>query len=433
MPATVISVARGSAAQAAGVQPGDILLSVGGHTVLDVLDYKFYSYDSSPQITLRRGERELTVRLDKCEGEDAGMEFETYLMDSQKGCSNRCVFCFIDQLPRGMRDTLYFKDDDARLSFLLGNYITMTNLSDADARRIIDMRISPLNISVHAIDPDVRSLMLGTKRGGDSLRHLRSFTEAGIAINAQIVVCPGINDGQALRDTLNALISMHPSVRSVAIVPVGLTRHRDTLYPLKTVTQNAARAIIALVDEARQTARDKTGDALCYAADEFYVKAGQGLPPDEYYGEFHQLENGVGLMRLFELELRAALSSPDDFPAPSPVTIITGAAARPFIDSMVDLMRQKCHNLHCDVFTVHNDFFGQCVDVAGLLCGQDIISQLRGKINTARLLIPDVMLRHGETVFLDDITVVQVARSLAAEIEVVPVDGGAFCDAVFGL
>ena len=432
MPAVITAVDRGGPADRAGVRPGDALLRISGHPVRDVLDYKFYGYDGDPVLTLLRDGAERTVRLRKPEGADVGLEFTTYLMDEQRHCGNHCVFCFIDQLPRGMRKSLYFKDDDARLSFLLGNYITLTNLSDEDAGRMIRMRVSPLNISVHTTDPALRARMLGVPSGGESLRHLYSFAEAGLRLHTQIVLCPGWNDGPALEKTLADLSALYPAVESVAVVPVGLTRHRAGLTPLSPVDEAAARAAIAVIDARRADNLARYGEAVCCAADEFYLKARLPLPGPEYYEGYRQLDNGVGLMALFEEELRAALScEPEELPPPPPLALACGCAAREFMERMVGLVRSRCPGLELEVLPVRNDFFGPAVDVSGLVTGGDLIAQVGRRAEGKRLLLPMVMLRHGETVFLDDVSLSDLRRELRAQPVPVEVDGGAFLDAIF--
>lgn len=433
MASRILSVDRGSPAWKAGLKPGQRLLRINAHPVRDVLDYKFYGYDSCLELEVEgeTGVRRLTVR--KEEGQDLGLEFETYLMDRQKGCANRCVFCFIDQLPKGLRPSLYFKDDDARMSFLLGNYISMTNLSQQDVERIIAMRISPLNISVHTTDPELRSKMLGNPRGGPSLEYLHRFAQAGLRLMCQIVVCPGWNDGQQLAKTLADLAALHPSVESVAIVPVGLTKHRQGLTPLEPVTAERAREILQVVDQARQDCRRQHGEAFLYAADELYLKAGLPLPEAEYYGDYPQLENGVGLLSMFQQQLEGALLMVEPGTAPPPPFVIaTGLSAAPFMERMLDLCRQKCPDLQGRVIPVTNEFFGPWVDVAGLLTGGDIIRQVKGKLRPGeQVWLPDCVLRHGETVFLDDVTVEQMEQQLGAQVRIINVDGGEFCDALF--
>lgn len=425
----ITQVDKGSPAHTYGVRPGDRLVSIDGHLIRDVLDYKFYGYDSRVTLVLEREGARLELTVEKAEGQDLGLDFETYLIDRQKGCANKCVFCFIDQLPRGMRQSLYFKDDDARLSFLMGNYITLTNLSDADVQRIIQMRLSPLNVSVHTTDPELRKLMLGNLRGGESLRHLYALAEAGITLKTQIVCCPGLNDGAQLEKTLADLSALHPAVESIAVVPVGITRHREGLYPLTPMDREKARAVVAVVEQQRQENLKKHGCAIVCGADELYLKAGLPLPGPDYYEGYSQLENGVGLMALFEEELRGALLMEEaNTPAPSPCAIVCGKAAEAFMQRMTDLVRAKCPGLDCPVFGVDNDFFGHTVDVTGLVTGQDIIRQLAGKVQGRRLLVPAVMMRDGQDVFLDDTTPAQIEAALGVRLIKTEIDGGIFLD-----
>ena len=427
----ITRIDKGSPAHTYGICPGDRLVSIDGHIIRDVLDYKFYGYDSKVKLVLERDGQQMELVIEKAEGEDLGLDFETYLMDRQKGCANKCVFCFIDQLPRGMRQSLYFKDDDARLSFLMGNYITLTNLSDADVQRIIQMRLSPLNVSVHTTDPELRKLMLGNLRGGESLRHLYTLAEAGIKLKTQIVCCPGLNDGAQLEKTLADLSGLYPSVESIAVVPVGITAHREGLYPLTPMDKEKALAVVDIVEAQRKENLKKYGCAIVCGADELYLKAGLTLPEPEYYEGYSQLENGVGLMALFEEELRAALLvEEENLPAPSPCAVVCGKAAEAFMQRMVDLIRVKCPELDCPVFGVDNDFFGRTVDVTGLVTGRDIGAQLQDKVQGRRLLVPAVMLRDGQDVFLDDTTPAQLEKVLGAKLIKTEIDGGIFLDTV---
>lgn len=434
MPAKIVHVDQGSPAEKAGISAGWWLQKINGHSIRDVLDYKFYSYDSRLELTLSQEKdgEEKFLSIGKAEGEPLGLDFETYLMDKQRSCANKCVFCFIDQLPKGMRPSLYFKDDDARLSFLMGNYISMTNLSEADVQRIIAMHISPLNVSIHTTNPDLRSRMLGNPRGGASLEYLRRFAQAGLKIMGQIVVCPGWNDGEELERTLEDLAAMHPSIAHVALAPVGLTRYREGLEPLRPVDREKARQIIGVVDKAREKCLKTYGETFFYAADEFYLIAGWPLPGEEYYNGYPQLENGVGLMSLFRQELQGALLMAEPTENPPAFLIATGVSAAPFMEEMVALCKEKCPNLQGRVQPVKNDFFGHGVVVAGLLTGGDIIRQVKDVLRPGEeLWIPDCMLRHGETVFLDDVSVEEMEQKLGTKVRVLPVDGGAFCDAIF--
>ena len=432
MSAIITKIDPRSPAEKAGLQIGETLLTCGGRAIRDVLDYKFYTYD--PQLILEvqgKDGAKRAVKIRKHEGQDLGLEFETYLMDAQKGCANRCVFCFIDQLPRGMRQSLYFKDDDARLSFLLGNYITMTNLSDEDADRIIRMKISPLNISVHTTDPQLRTKMLGNPNGGSSLRHLEAFAKTGVKIHAQVVACPGWNDGDHLKKTLADLSAMYPSVESVAVVPVGITKHRQGLTPLTPVGEKEARDMIEIIDAQRAANLKRYDTAIVTAADEMYLKAHLPMPGPDYYEGYLQLDNGVGLMSLFEEELRGALLMEDeDREAPSPFTIACGMAAAPFMERMVGLIREKCPGLSGKIIGIRNEFFGETVDVSGLVTGGDLLKQLKGNLNGDRLLLPIVMLRDKQNVFLDDVTPQDLERELGVSVYPLEIDGGVFLDAV---
>lgn len=429
----IASVDRGSPAKRAGVKPGETLTAVNGHAVADVLDYKYYTYESRLNLTLSDGRgKTRTVNVTKEDGEDLGLNFETYLMDCARSCANRCVFCFVDQLPPGMRETLYFKDDDARLSFLMGNYITLTNLSEREARRIIDLHISPINISVHSTDPELRSLLLGSRNGGRGLELIRRFAQADITMNCQIVTCPGLNDGAQLQKSMEDLASMFPAVSSVSIVPVGLTRHRQGLYPLEPYTHESAAGVVDLVEAYARLCRDKVGTSLFWCSDEFYLKANRTLPEDKYYEDHTQLENGVGMLRLLETEFMGALEDAEEVHAVAPFSVATGVAAAPFLREMIDRAASKCHTeFRYKVFPIINRFFGETVDVAGLVTGGDLIAQLSGKDLGTRLLLPVNMLRHGEDMFLDDVRLSEAEKALNIPITAIEQDGYALFDAIF--
>lgn len=430
MSARIFDVEKGSPAFRAGIKPGDELVSINGRVIRDVLDYKFYSYDRSLKLELS-GKK---VNIKKEEGEDLGLVFETYLIDKAKRCANNCVFCFVDQMPKGMRETLYFKDDDARMSFLLGNYISLTNLSEEDIERMIRMRISPINVSVHVTDPEIRRQMVRSPRAGECMEIMRRFTDAGIKLNCQIVVCPGLNDGEVLKNSISDLLGLSSCVESIAVVPVGITKHREGLYPLTPVSAALAKEVIGIVDSFGEKSKKERGERVVYAADEFYIKAGLPLPDDEYYESYPQLGNGVGLMTLLHEEFRVALRFAD-FPDKVPgFSIATGVAAAPFMRKLVDELKEKCDNIEgCEVFAVRNELFGETVDVAGLVCGRDLISALKEKKLAKRLLIPEVMLRHGENVFLDDVSVADVERELGVTVIPVDNDGDALLSAMLGV
>ncbi len=429
MCAKICQVEHGSLAYKARIKAGEDLVSINGHSIADVLDYKFYSYDSV--LNIKVGDRNVRVR--KQEGEDLGLVFESYLMDKAKRCANKCIFCFIDQLPEGMRETLYFKDDDARMSFLMGNYISLTNLSEKDIERMIRMRISPINVSVHATDPEVRRKMLGNPRAGECMNILKRFAQANITLNCQIVACPGVNDGEVLKKSLEDLISLAPSVGSVSVVPVGLTRFRENLYPLNPVDKKTACEIIDIVNEAGDRCVREHGSRIVFCGDELYIKAGRDIPDTEYYEDYPQLENGVGLLALMEEEFKFALEDVSGDEIIAPFTIATGVSAAPFIAKLIDDLAKKCNNVFkWQVVPVPNRFFGETIDVAGLVTGRDLIRELLGRDLGERIFIPEVMLRHGTHVFLDDVSVEQAERELGVPIIPVMNDGGVLLDSILG-
>ena len=430
--AKIISVDPGSPASRTSIAPGDTLESVNGHAIRDVLDYKYYAYDTRLRLVLTGADGRLRlVRLKKREGEDLGLNFETYLMDRARSCANKCIFCFVDQLPPGMRSTLYFKDDDARLSFLQGNYITLTNLSEREAQRIIDLRVSPINVSVHTTDPELRCRMLGSRNGGVGIAYMRRFAGAGITMNCQIVCCPGINDGEQLMMTMADLSAMYPAVNSVSVVPVGLTAHRQELYPLKPFDRERARETVAAVERFGARCLERHGSRIFFCADELYIKAGLPLPEDAFYEDYPQLENGVGMMRLLTTEFAAGLAAPPEN-AHIPFSVGTGVAAAGFIESLIREADGALGGVSGCVYPIKNSFFGESIDVAGLVTGRDLISQLMGRPLNGRLLIPRNMLRHGGDVFLDDVTIPDVESALNARVRVVEQDGGDLLDAVLG-
>lgn len=429
----IVSVGGSSPGAKAGLRAGDLLVAINGNLIRDVLDYKYYCEDSRLLVEYMRSGKIRLTRIVKDEGEPLGLEFESYLMDRSRSCANRCVFCFIDQLPSGMRETLYFKDDDARLSFLQGNYITLTNLSEREIRRICDLRISPVNISVHATDPEVRRLMLGNKNAGRCLEIMKRFANAGITMHCQIVVCPGINDGDVLVQSLTELAALYPAVSSVSVVPVGLTRHRSGLYPLSPVTPEIAADIIGIVDRVGSRCLAVKGCRIFCCADEFYLRAGMNIPDSGYYFGYPQFENGVGMMRSLEDEFTAAVDglSDDDVKNASrqPFSVATGLAAAPLLRKLLQILENKCYNISGTVYGVENRFFGNTVDVAGLITGSDLIDGLKGRPLGQRLLISASMLRHGGDMFLDDITLDRVSAELDVPIIPVANDGYALLDA----
>ena len=415
------------------VHPGDRLLSVNGKPIRDVLDYKFYAYDRDLRLVLARPDgSEYRLHIRKAEGGDLGLDFESYLMDRPRSCANHCVFCFIDQLPKGMRPTMYFKDDDARLSFLLGNYITLTNLSEREIQRVIDLHVSPVNVSVHAMNPELRVKMLRNPRAGESLGIMRRFADAGIVMNCQIVCCPGLNDGEELDRSMRELAVLHPAVHSVSVVPVGLTRYREGLYPLTAFTPEHAAETLDQVTAFGDRCLEQYGTRIFWCGDELYLKAGRELPPDEFYEEYTQLENGIGMLRLLETEFRSALRLSED-PGPQHCSIATGAAAAPWLQMLADLAVARYPQLKIDVYPIQNDFFGHSITVAGLVTGGDLIRQLHGKDLGDRLLISQNMLRREERDFLDDVTLEDAREALQVPVFPTETDGFALWDAICGV
>ena len=430
MSTVITSIDHRSPAERAGVRTGERLVSIGGHAVEDVLDYRFFGYDRDPELVLESPEgSRRTVRVKKPEAAELGLNFETYLMDEPRPCSNHCLFCFVDQMAPGCRDTLYFKDDDARLSFLMGNYITLTNLSPREVQRIIDLRVSPINVSVHATDAQLRSVLLGNRAGGESLEIMRRFGQAGIVMNGQIVLCPGYNDGAQLQRTMEDMAAW--GFASCSVVPVGLTKFREGLSKLRGVDRETAGQVIDQVDNFGQRCLEQYGSRMFYCSDELFLRAERELPEEEYYEDYVQIENGVGMLRSLITEFEAGLRLEDGAAEAAPYTVATGTAARPFLQKLSDMAREKT-GVCGQVIAIENNFFGRSIDVAGLITGGDLIDQLQGRDLGERLLIPVNMLRHGGDVFLDDLRVGDVERALNIPVTVVEQDGFDLLDAMLG-
>ena len=433
----VKSVQPGSPASRTSIAPGDLLRRINGNVIGDILDYKYYSYDGCLMLELAGADGGMKlVRLSKPEGADVGLEFEQFLMDAERSCSNKCIFCFIDQLPGGMRGTLYRKDDDVRLSFLQGNYITLTNLRKRDLERIIKMRVSPINVSVHTLDPQLRSYMLGSQRGAIGISALKALACAGIMLNCQIVCCPGINDGARLTQTIKGLIALGSGINSVSVVPVGLTSHRQGLTPLRPFDKALAVKTIRQVEAFGELCLRKSGSRVFFCADELYIKAGLKLPPHEHYENYPQLENGVGMMRLLITEFidelnKAEIRNPQSAASAKTFSVVTGTAAGKYLTILLKTAEKKCGKIKGNVYTVGNDFFGKSVTVSGLVTGTDIINQLKGRELGSRLLIPQNMLRRGEDVFLDGVTVSGLVKALGVPVRVVGRHGADLLRAIF--
>ena len=411
---TVQSVDKASLAEKAGFKAGDILISVNNNEIRDVLDYRYYITERSLSLLVHRGPELLTFHIQKDEYDDLGLNFETYLMDKKQTCRNQCIFCFIDQNPHGMRDTIYFKDDDSRLSFLLGNYITLTNLTSADIDRIIKMRLTPINISVHTTNPTLRCQMMNNRFAGDVLSYLDRLDENGIAINAQIVLCKGVNDGTELDRTLNDLAA-YQNIGSIAVVPSGLTKHREGLYPLKPFTQEDANLVLDQVNAFGEKMLLEKGRRLVFPSDEFYLKAERDIPSEDYYEDYPQLENGVGMIASMRGEFEAELDYlSEDYDTEKEIhcSIATGYAAYDFIKELAATLEKQCQNLRCTVYPIENRFFGENITVAGLICGCDLLEQLKDKPLGDYLILPSVMLRNEQDRFLDDITLEEVSQNL---------------------
>lgn len=414
------------------VRPGDTLLAINSNKILDVLDYKFFAYDTRLELRLRRPEgSEYSLHVVKPEGGDLGLDFESYLMDKPRSCANRCVFCFIDQLPGGMRPTMYFKDDDARLSFLLGNYITLTNLSKREIERIIALHISPINISVHATDPALRRELLRNPRAGECMDIMGRFAEAGITMNCQIVCCPGLNDGEALMQSMRDLEALYPQVHSVSVVPVGLTKFREGLYPLSPFTKELAAETLDMVDSFGAECLRRHGSRIFWCGDELYIKAGREIPSDEFYEEYTQLENGVGMLRLMETEFSSALKLGGE-PDGAPFSIATGVSAAPYFQILLDKAKEKYPEIKGRIYPIVNDFFGHSINVTGLITGGDLIAQLKDRELGERLLISQNMLRRAEMDFLDDVKLEEASAALGLPVYPIEQDGFALFDAMCG-
>lgn len=430
MSVKIQGVCDGSYGAKAGICVGDELLKINSHEIFDVLDYRFYIQGKKLKLELLRNGEVVYANIRKSdELADIGLEFCTYLMDKQHTCKNKCVFCFVDQMPKGMRDTLYFKDDDSRMSFLFGNYITLTGLCEREVQRIIDMHISPINISVHTMNPELRVELMKNPHAGESLKILDRFSENGIDMNTQLVLCPGLNDGDELRYSLEELSKLTPSVKSIAAVPVGLTKYRDGLYPLKTYTKEQAAEVIDIIDEFNaHYAYYNNGQVIAYASDEFYIIAERELPDADYYGEFLQLDNGVGMCSLLKKEFNDALSEADAQSVERRITLATGEAAYSLLCTLAKGAESKFKGLTVNVIKLINNFFGDTVTVAGLITGKDFKEQLKSLDLGDELLVPRVSLRNEGDKFLDDVTLEELSAFLGVKVTPVPNDGYVLLD-----
>lgn len=432
-------IVPGSIAQEMEIEPGDILLKINEHIIEDIFDFQYYCEDTSLTVLIQKqnGE-EWELEIEKDEDEDLGIVFENGLMDDYRSCSNKCVFCFIDQMPKGMRETLYFKDDDSRLSFLQGNYITLTNMSEHDIDRVIQYHLSPINISFQTTNPTLRCKMLNNRFAGEALKKVDRFFEAGIEMNGQIVLCKGLNDGEELERSLHDLYGYLPYLRSVSIVPVGLSKYREGLYPLKPFTKEDALSVIAMVEKWQKKAYDQYGIHFVHVSDEWYILADRPMPPEDSYDGYLQYENGVGMVRLLLDEFDQALTDKIaiykdrmETCKEEKLSIVTGRLVYPYIQQMADRLSREFPMKQIQVIPITNYFFGEMITVTGLLTGQDIMAQCQEYTLGERLILPENLLRAGEEVLLDDITVTELKNALQVPVDIVKSSGYDFVQIFF--
>ncbi|MDE6538771.1 MAG: DUF512 domain-containing protein [Ruminococcus sp.] len=426
------NVIRRSPAGRAGIIPDDFLISINGIEIHDVLDYMFYASETSVSVEILRNNEKISFLIEKDEYDDLGLEFDTFLMDKKQSCRNKCVFCFIDQMPPNMRETLYFKDDDARLSFLQGNYVTLTNLEQSDIDRIIKMKLN-INVSVHTTNPELRVKMMNNRFAGEKLKYIYQLAENGISLNCQIVCCPELNDGDELRRSLTDLGKLMPNISSMAVVPVGLTKFRSGLFPLTCFTPEKASETIDIISEFQKIFLEKYGTRTVFPSDEFFLIAGRELPSIEYYEDFPQYENGVGMFRSLIDEFEKALEIAEWEGGERHVSIATGYSAYEIIKSLAETAEKYFPLLKCDVYRIRNDFFGETITVSGLITARDLIAQLKGKNLGDNLLISKAMLMTDSPIFLDDLTIEDAENALNVKIKPVSNDGYEFLDAIMGI
>lgn len=430
MAVKIFDVTTGSHADKAGIKKGETLLSINSNEIVDVLDYRFYQVNRKLTLEVADEDKNVrTIEMTKGEYEEIGLEFETYLMDKQHSCRNKCIFCFIDQLPKGMRESLYFKDDDSRLSFLFGNYITLTNITEHEIDRIIKMHISPINVSVHTTNPELRCKMMNNRFAGDTLKYLKRFADAGITLNCQIVSCPGINDGDELVRTLTDLENL--GVNMTAIVPVGLTRYRENLYPLVPYNKETAGQTIDIIEKMGDECVKKHGRRIFFPGDEFYLLAEREIPSPEFYEDFSALEDGIGMIAYLTDDVGCKLEELDaDESLCHKVTIACGEGVFPYMKRIMSMINEKFPNITINTRAIKNNFFGGGVNVSGLVTGGDLIDQLRDDDIGDRLIIPSSMLRFENDLFLDDVSTDDVERELGVTLVPVNNNGNDLVEAV---
>ena len=433
----IVSVDANSRAKRVGINENDILVSINGREINDVLDYRFHLANKKIDVCILRDGEELHFNIVKAEYDDIGLDFETPLMDKKHSCENKCIFCFIDQLPKGLRKTLYFKDDDSRLSFLHGNYITLTNLDDKDIDRIIEMHISPVNVSVHTTNPELRVKMMKNKRSGEVLSYLKRFADAGIHICGQIVLCKNVNDGEELMRSMRDLTEYFPALQSVSIVPAGKTKFRDNLYHLESFTKEDCQKVIAQVEAFADECLEKYGSRLFFCADEFYIKGELPLHDDEYYEGYAQIENGVGMLTSLLTEFGIETNYIDEYlekyKAPRRISVVTGMAAKDQIIDMCDRLCKIIDGLEINVYPIVNDFFGHEITVSGLLTGKDIFEQLKDKELLDELILPPNVLRSEGDLFLCGMSLDELSEKLNVKIRLSGSDGAGFVSSMLGI
>lgn len=448
----IYKVQKGSIAEEAGVEPGDFLVSINKQNIKDIFDYRYYQASEELVLEIEKPDGEIwEIEVDKDENEDLGIDFEDSLIDGAKSCTNKCIFCFIDQLPKGMRETVYFKDDDSRLSFLTGNYVTLTNIKNEELQRIIHYRMSPINVSVHTTNPELRKFMLGNRFAGSVMDKIRMLTDSGIEVNGQIVLCRGVNDGVELDRTIKDLAELYPSVDSVSIVPVGISKHRDNLYKLTPFDKESCLSVINQVSKWQNEFLKEKGSRIVYLSDEFYINAEIDIPDIKYYEGFPQIENGVGMVALFKQEVMDYLNQKEIVELANTwkithgegeknnkslpkrqISIATGRLVYKNILKLVSEVSKQFEGIEVNVYDIENNFFGYHVNVTGLLTGTDIVEQLKNKKLGQELLISRCMLRSGEHVLLDDYTVEQIEAELQVKVRIVENDGADFVNAIIG-
>ena len=427
----VKAVEPGSIAQELGIEPGDRLLSINDNIIEDVFDYHYLVNDEELLVLIAKPDgEEWELEIEKDYEEDLGIEFEQGLMDEYRSCRNKCMFCFIDQMPKGMRETLYFKDDDSRLSFLQGNYITLTNMSDHDIDRIVKYNLEPINISFHTTNPELRCKMLHNRFAGEALQKVRTLYEAGITMNGQIVLCKGINDGEELERSIRDMAEYLPCLQSVSVVPVGLTKYREGLYPLEPFGKEDAKEVLRIIHSWQKRLYEKWGLHFIHAGDEWYALAEEEIPEEERYDGYLQLENGVGMLRLLENEFNEAYEALEGDSEVRNVSVVTGYLAYPYLKKLAERLEQKFPATTIRVYPIRNDFFGEQITVSGLITGQDLLHQLKGRELGDKLLLPCNMFRSGEEVLLDDVTLSQVKDALQVDVDIVKSSGQDFIEGV---